>query len=179
MLNLAALTAGVDRPPGPPRRSRDSTDYTMTFVEGATLGALDDGQHERAGGIHDGLVQWNEEFLRPSVARRREGRLARVAAGEISESEVPSDVVHDPAAAPSASLELPHEVIRREVAFLLLAGAHTSATAFVRAIDHILSWVEAHPDDAPEGPPDRCSCSGASTRRCASTRPARSGNAGR
>lgn len=42
-------------------------------------------------------------------------------------------------------LELPDEVIR-EIAFFLLAGAHTSATAFVRSIDHILTWLEGHPE---------------------------------
>lgn len=44
-------------------------------------------------------------------------------------------------------LALPPHVLRREVAFFLLAGAHTSATAFVRSIDHVLDWVEKHPED--------------------------------
>jgi cytochrome P450 len=44
-------------------------------------------------------------------------------------------------------LDLPHEVVVREVAFYLLAGAHTSATAFTRVSHNIFRWLEAHPDD--------------------------------
>ena len=148
MLNLAALTAGVDRPQGTAEETARLFDYTMLFIEGATLAHSTKDKDEQRACIFEGLVQWDEEFLKPSVARRREA-LARAEAGEIPESEVPKDVLTTLLRG-EGELDLPHEVIRREVAFLLLAGAHTSATAFVRAIDHILSWVEAHPDDAPK-----------------------------
>jgi cytochrome P450 len=38
-------------------------------------------------------------------------------------------------------------VILREIAFFLLAGAHTSATAFVRTLDHLFAWFKDHPAD--------------------------------
>ena len=44
------------------------------------------------------------------------------------------------------SLNLPHQVILREVAFYLLAGAHTSATAFTRTMHNIFLWLEQNPD---------------------------------
>jgi len=43
--------------------------------------------------------------------------------------------------------ELDEVSLRREVAFYLLAGAHTSATAFTRVTHNILEWVSAHPED--------------------------------
>jgi cytochrome P450 len=38
-------------------------------------------------------------------------------------------------------------VVLREVAFYLLAGAHTSATAFTRVTHHLFTWLEQHPED--------------------------------
>ena len=45
-------------------------------------------------------------------------------------------------------VELNRESLRREIAFYLLAGAHTSATAFTRCMHNIFKWLEAHPGDA-------------------------------
>ena len=52
-------------------------------------------------------------------------------------------------------LHLPRDSIRREVAFYLLAGAHTSATAFTRVIHNVLGWIAEHPDDAARPMSDR------------------------
>ena len=148
MLNLAALTAGLDRPQGTAEETTRLYDYTMLFIEGATLAHSTLDKDERRRCIHAALVEWDEEFLAPSIARRRTA-LERLAAGEIAESELPKDVLTTLLRS-TEDLDLPPEVIRREVAFLLLAGAHTSATAFVRSIDHILNWVQTHPQDAPK-----------------------------
>lgn len=148
MLNLAALTAGLDRPQGTAEETTRLYDYTMLFIEGATLAHSTLDKDERRRCIHAALLEWDEEFLAPSIARRRTA-LARLAAGEIVESDLPKDVLTTLLRS-TEDLDLPPEVIRREVAFLLLAGAHTSATAFVRSIDHILSWVQTHPQDAPK-----------------------------
>jgi len=153
MLNLAALTAGVDRPQGTAEETARLYDYTMLFIEGATLAHSTLDKDERRGCIFQALLEWDEEFLTPSITRRREA-LARLEAGEIGEADLPKDVLTTLLRS-AGELGLPHEVIRREVAFLLLAGAHTSATAFVRSIDHVLSWVEAHPEDAEKVVGDR------------------------
>ncbi len=152
MLNLAALTAGVDRPEGTAEETRRLYGYTMLFIEGATLAHSTLDKDERRRCIFAGLVDWDEEFLTPSITRRRVA-LDALAAGEITEAELPKDVLTT--LLRSTELDLPHDVVRREVAFLLLAGAHTSATAFVRSIDHILSWVDQHPEDARKVVEDR------------------------
>jgi cytochrome P450 len=144
MLNLAALTAGIDRPAGTAEETARLHAYMMSFIEGATLAHSTKDKDVQRRAIARALDDWDAEFLAPSVARRRD-LLAREAAGE--QVDVPRDVLatllrHD------GELALAPEVIRREVAFYLLAGAHTSATAFVRSIDHVLGWIETHPEDA-------------------------------
>jgi cytochrome P450 len=146
MLNLAALTAGVDLPEGTEEEWQRLFDYTMSFVEGATLAHSTLDRDERSRAIHDKLVRWDAEFLQPSVARRR-ALIAQVDAGELDEADLPRDVVtvllrnYD-------ALGLRPDILAREVAFMLLAAAHTSATAFVRSIDAMLSWIDEHPEDA-------------------------------
>ncbi|MDA0633426.1 cytochrome P450 [Nonomuraea sp. MCN248] len=144
MLNLAALTAGVDRPAGTAEETRRLYDYMMKFIEGATLAHSTKDKDEQRRVIARALEDWDAEFLAPSIARRR-ALLEREAAGE--DADVPSDVLTT-LLRHTGELRLPPEVIRREVAFFLLAGAHTSATAFVRSVDHILGWIEEHPEDA-------------------------------
>ncbi len=153
MLNLAALTAGVDRPQETAEETGRLYDYTMLFIEGATLAHSTLDKDERRVAIFAALEEWDREFLTPSIARRR-AAIAQLAASQIAEADLPKDVLTTLLRS-EGELDLPHEVIRREVAFLLLAGAHTSATAFVRSIDHILSWVEAHPEDQPKVVGDR------------------------
>lgn len=144
MLNLAALTAGVDRPESTAQETERLYSYMMTFIEGATLAHSTKDKVVQRGVIAQALVEWDADFLAPSIARRVD-LLARESAGE--DVEVPRDVLAT-LLRHTDELTLPPEVVRREVAFFLLAGAHTSATAFVRSIDHILGWVDGHPEDA-------------------------------
>ncbi len=137
MLNLAAVTAGVDRPAGSAEETRRLYAYMMRFIEGATLAHSTRDKTAQRAVIAQALRDWDAEFLAPSIARRE----------ALGPDAAPRDVLacllrH------RAELGLGHEALRREVAFFLLAAAHTSATAFVRCVDHILGWVQAHPGDA-------------------------------
>ncbi len=145
MLNLAAVTAGVDRPLGTAEETERLHDYVRYFIEGATLVHSRQDRRERSAVIAEKLDSWYREFLEPSITLRRR-LLAGVADGTVDESEVPRDILvallrHQD------QLDLPKDVLTREIAFFLLAGAHTSATAFVRTIDAALGWVEEHPED--------------------------------
>lgn len=147
MLNLAALTAGVDRPEGTAEETERLYSYMMLFIQGATLAHSTGDKDEQRECIFKGLVDWDRDFLEPSMRRR--GELLRQAeTGSVAEKDVPTDVLTT-LMRHQDELGISRDVIRREIAFFLLAGAHTSATAFVRAIDHILDWTAAHPDDAP------------------------------
>lgn len=145
MLNLAAVTAGVDRPRGDAAETARLHEYVRYFIEGATLAHSTQNKAERSVVIAEQLRRWQGEFLDPSFARRRE-LARRVAAGELEESAVPRDIL-TALLEHTGDLELDEATLTREIAFFLLAGAHTSATAFVRTIDHALDWIEEHPDD--------------------------------
>jgi predicted dehydrogenase len=162
MLNLAALTAGIDRPRGTAAETARLGDYNAQFIRGATLAHSTGDKDAQRAATAQALLDWDAEFLAPSIARR------------LDRDDAPDDVLST-LLRHRDELGLTAEVIRREIAFFLLAGAHTSATAFVRSIDHILGWLEAHPRTRPPSATTRCSCSAACTRPSGSTRRARPG----
>ena len=156
MMNLAALTAGVDRPEGTPEETFRLYDYLMLFIEGATIAHHTGDKAAKSAEVHAALQAFDREFLTPGVERRR-AILDHIAAGEAEESELPPDVlsvlVHN-----QDNLDLTPEIICREVAFYLLAGAHTSATAFTRTMHNIFSWLAEHPEAAERPRQDRLFC---------------------
>ena len=145
MMNLAALTAGVDRPLGTYEETNRLYDYLTTFIEGATLafhtGDVDAKRQE----VQEKLEAFDREFLEPGIQMRQE-LLAQFERGEIDESTLPRDVLlvllrnQD-------KVPMNRESLRREIAFYLLAGAHTSATALTRVVHNIFKWLEKHPED--------------------------------
>lgn len=139
MMNLAALTAGVDRPLGTPEETGRLYDYLLRFIEGATLAHYTGDRDAKAAEVRAKLAAFDAEFVQPSIARRR----ALLAAGEPLPQDVLSVLLTN-----QDQLHLPDDVVVREIAFYLLAGAHTSATAFTRVTHHLFRWLEAHPDQA-------------------------------
>jgi len=145
MMNLAAYTAGVDRPKG----TRDETlhlySYLMLFIQGATLAHHIGDRDAKRAEVAAGLAAFDEEFLVPSIARRR-ALIAEVGTGAVDEADLPKDVLttlllHED------ELCLPSDVVLREISFFLLAGAHTSATAFVRTLHNVFAMAEGRPGD--------------------------------
>lgn len=158
MMNLAAVNAGVDRPRHTPAATFRLYEQMMKFIQGATLGhSLGDRSRLRAE-IAQALAAFDEEFLQPSIDRRH-AIIDAVASGQAPEATLPRDILtillqHEDDA-------LPREVILREIAFFLLAGAHTSAMSFTRTLHHIFEWTRAHPEDA-----DRVRSDPAFVQRC-------------
>ena len=144
MMNLAALTAGVDRPKGTPEETFHLYDYLMTFIEGASLAHYKGDTAAKKAEIEDALAAFDQEFLTPGITRRL-ALISEFNEGQIAESGLPQDVL-TVLLRNEDSLNLPHQVILREVAFYLLAGAHTSATAFTRTMHNIFQWLERNPD---------------------------------
>ncbi len=138
MMNLAALTAGVDRPARTAEESLHLHTYLMRFVEGATLAHYTGDVDAKRAEVAEALASFDTEFLAPSVARRRQ----LLDAGEEPPADVLSTLLrHDD------DLHLPPDVVLRETCFFLLAGAHTSATAFIRTLHNLFGWLALHPDD--------------------------------
>jgi cytochrome P450 len=145
MMNLTADVAGIDRP----AKSVQETDQMLlllrTFGKAATLGqALGDRTAIRSE-IQRGLDAFDAEFFTPSMRRRTE-LLASHARGEIAEDALPRDMLlvmlqGDP------QLRESHDVLMKEMAFYLMAGAHTSIHSMTHAVHEFLQWVGAHPED--------------------------------
>ena len=145
MMNLAAFTAGVDRPGGTREETLHLYSYLMLFMQGATLANYTGDRAAKRAEVATGLAAFDAEFLVPSIERRR-ALLAEVAAGSLAADDLPRDVLttlmlHE------EELALPPDVILREICFFLLAGAHTSATAFVRTLHHVFSMAQDCPAD--------------------------------
>lgn len=146
MMNLAALAAGVDRPLGTPEETFHLYDYLNTFIQGATLAHYTGDKEAKAAEVLAQLEKFDDEFLTPGITRRR-ALLEQLEAGEVDEDALPKDVLMV-LLRNEDKIALSHESIRREIAFYLLAGAHTSATAFTRCMHNCFKWLEANPDQA-------------------------------
>ena len=143
MMNLAALNAGVDRP----LKTKEETDslygFMMKFIEGATLAHTTRDPKEVTSEVEGAKSEFNVQFLAPSIKRRQQ----LIAAAATDETvELPKDILTE-LLKNEDSLHLPDEIILKEIAFFLLAGAHTSATAFVRTLDNLFNWLDKHPED--------------------------------
>ena len=143
MMNLAALNAGVDRP----LKTKEETDslygFMMKFIEGATLAHTTRDPKEVTNEVEGAKSEFNVQFLAPSIKRRQQ----LIAAAATDETvELPKDILTE-LLKNEDSLHLPDEIILKEIAFFLLAGAHTSATAFVRTLDNLFNWLDKHPED--------------------------------
>lgn len=145
MMNLAAFTAGVDRPDG----TRDETmrlyAYLMLFIQGATLAHHTGDRASKRDEVARALAAFDREFLVPSIDRRQ-ALLAAVDDGSLDEADLPRDVLTTLLRNDDA-LHLPPDVVLRETCFFLLAGAHTSATAFVRTLHNVYAMADGHPED--------------------------------
>ena len=146
MMNLAALTAGVDRTLGTPEETFHLYDYLTKFIEGATLAHYTGDKQAKILEIEADLESFDTEFIDPGVARRRD-LLEQFKAGRIGEDDLPKDVLMV-LIRNEDQIPLSRESVRREIAFYLLAGAHTSATAFTRCMHNIFKWLDANPDGA-------------------------------
>lgn len=152
-LNLTAEIAGVDRPAGTVEELERLYWFDLKFSDGATLvHSTRDHEVVRAE-VSEALEQFDDEFLRPSVERRRD-LLSRFERGELSEEDLPRDVLTVLLRNQDA-LDLPHDLVRREVAFYLQAGSHSSANAFAHAMDDLFTWLDEHPEDASRVREDR------------------------
>ncbi len=99
MMNLAALTAGVDRPAGTPEESFHLYDYLTTFIEGATLAHYTGDRDAKAAEVQEKLERFDAEFLAPGIERRT-ALLDAFAAGEIDEDDAPPRRPHHLVAQP-------------------------------------------------------------------------------
>ena len=68
MMNLAASTAGVDRPERTAEETSRLYAYLMLFIEGATLAHYTGDRQAKRAEVAAALAAFDEEFLRPSIS---------------------------------------------------------------------------------------------------------------
>jgi cytochrome P450 len=145
-LVLAALIAGVDRPLGTPEELERLLELGRWFGRGTILMYAPAGNREQVReGVRRALDAFEREFLAPSRARRL-ALLERFGRGEVPEAELPRDVL-TVLLRNQDRLDLPADVVRREVAAYLMAGSHSTVMAFTKAMHDVFGWLERHPGD--------------------------------
>jgi cytochrome P450 len=144
MMNLAGRIAGVDLPPERfdhfyglmDRLARAST---VAHATGDRQAIVDDGV--------DALRDFVGTYLAPSIDARRP-LVEAVARGDAQPDDLPRDVLttllHN-----QDRLELPADVIEREIAYFPWVGSHSTSNQLVHAMHHVLTWLEERPYDRP------------------------------
>lgn len=144
MMNLGALSAGIDRPGGTAQESFRLYELMMVFIEGATIANYLGDKAALEEKVRAALAEFDREFVAPSAARRR-ALLARVDRGDLDEAAVPRDVL-TVLLRNVDELALTDDVVLREIAFYLLSGAHTTATSFTRTVHRLLDYCDDRPE---------------------------------
>lgn len=145
-MNLTADFAGIDRPSQSTAETEALLALVRKFSEGATLVHSKRDKEEVRAEVRSALEEFDTRFLTPSIKRRRE-ILERVTSGDSAERELPSDVL-TVLLRNEDRLTLPAPVLRRELAFYLQAGAHSTANSATHAMHEIFQWCARHRDDA-------------------------------
>ncbi len=144
-LNLTADFAGIDRPSRSTAETQALLALVKTFSTGATLVHSTRDHEEVNAEVLQALDRFDVQFLQPSMARRQV-LIDQAARGEVTADELPRDVLTT-LMLNEDKLSLPRDVLRREIAFYLQAGSHSTANSVVHACHELFSWGRTHPDD--------------------------------
>lgn len=150
-INLSASIAGIDR-----EYSAEETEMLLAIVrkfsEGATLFHSTRDKQKVVEEVSAAMSEFDKNFFEGSL-RRREALIERLAAGEISETDLPRDVL-TVLLVNREKQGLDIATIRREVAFFMQAASHSTANSMVHAFHEIAGWCREHPADASRLPQD-------------------------
>ena len=171
-MNLAALTAGVDRPLGTAEETLRLYDYLMRFIEGATLAHYTGDRDAKRAEVADKLAPIRRRV--PDAVARRAARRCSTAGDEL-----PPDVLVDPARQRGQAAAPPRRGRARDR--LLPAGrrAHLGHRVHAGQLTTSSSGSPPTPRTPTASHTTGCSCSAAPTRRSACSRRHRSPCAGR
>lgn len=144
-MNLTADFAGVDRPTRSAGETAELLELVKTFSEGATLVHSTRDKDEVRDEVRTALRRFEAGFLRHSITRRL-SLIERHGRGELAEEALPRDVL-TVLLRNEDRLDLPPELLCREIAFFLQAGSHSTANSMVHAMHNVFEWMRAHPED--------------------------------
>ncbi|MCG8443641.1 MAG: cytochrome P450, partial [Caulobacterales bacterium] len=145
MIALTVAFAGIDRPDGTSEETEALLQILRGFGIAPSLGQSHLDRDELRRQVLDAIAYFDTRFYTPS-AERRLAELERFKRGEITEEELPRDVLTI-LLRNEDRIELNRDLLLRETGFFYLAGAHTSVHSMGHVMHHLLTWCEAHPGD--------------------------------
>ena len=138
IMYLTALVAGID-PPEDDAGAAELEHLAHVFSTGATAVHSTRDLAEVNAEVAEGMRAFDEHFLSPAIERRT-ALLAALAAGRVAEEDLPRDVL-TAALRNAEQLGLDRDMIRREVAFYIQAGSHSTANLFTHASHQVFSHL--------------------------------------
>lgn len=146
MLNVSLAFAGIDRQDNSAEEADMMHKLLSQFGMAATLGQYK-GEDKDAvrQEIRDALAKFEVSFFAPSRAYR-EDLVKKFNAGELSESELPRDIL-TMLILYGDKLNMSNELMMREVGFFYLASAHTSVHTITHAIHEVFNWFESRDEE--------------------------------
>lgn len=144
-MNLTADFAGIDRPEQSIAETESLLNLVKTFSTGATLVHSTRNHAEVEAEVESAMSEFDERFLIPSNQRRAK-LIEKVRQGTMPESELPRDVL-TVLLMSQDRLPLSAAVLRREMAFYLQAGSHSTANSATHAMHEIFDWIAQHEDE--------------------------------
>ena len=153
LMNLTCDFAGIDRPKG----TKDETDRLLSlmriFALGTTLAHSRDDRRVVRKQVRDALSNFDQEFLQPSK-EHRSSLIRKLKMLELDEDALPKDVL-TALLLNKDRIELKKQVLIREMAFFVVAGAQTSIHSLVHLFHEIFSWSVDNPHDGKKLKSDR------------------------
>jgi len=143
IMNLTAMVAGVDQPTGSPEETDALYRFAKKFSEGATMVHTTRDPDDVRAEVAAALDEFDRIFLQPSITRRR-ALLVQLEAGEVTEDDLPRDVL-TALLRNWDELGIDDGILRRECAFYLQAGSHSTADAFAHSADDFFTWAGRDP----------------------------------
>lgn len=150
MLTLSLEVAGIDRHEAPGTIAGDTElDEIYALMDdlarASTLAHASGNKQQliEAGSL--AFERFTERFFEPS-RKRRLASVEAVQAGEADESELERDVLTT-LLRNQEHLDLPAEVVQREIAYFPWVGSHSTSNQLVHAMHHVFEWLEDHPAD--------------------------------
>ncbi len=133
-MNLTADFAGIDRLADDAEETETLLALVRAFSTGATVvhSTLDPDAVNKQ--VDAAMTLFSERFVTPSVARRQ----ALLERGATLPNDVLSTLLEH-----ADTLPLGNDVLRREMAFYLQAGAHSTANSMVHAMHELFTWMAA------------------------------------
>lgn len=138
IMYLTALVAGID-PPQDDAAADELEHLAHVFSTGATAVHSTRDLAEVNAEVAAAMRVFDEHFLTPAIERRA-ALLAGHAAGRVAEEDLPRDVL-TAALRNAEQLGLDRDMIRREVAFYIQAGSHSTANLFSHASHQVFGHL--------------------------------------